>query len=69
MKMKTLNLFFFNSVRGIENEIKVFLSFVYLGKGKLSSAFWLEMTRSKFTHSFMIELKELNLLEVFFFLM
>lgn len=47
----------------------VLLSFAYLGEGKLSSAFWFVVPGSKFTHSFMVDFKELNLLEAFFFLM
>lgn len=39
MKMKTFILFVFSW--GTENEIKVFLSFTYVGVGKLSSAFCL----------------------------
>lgn len=53
------------SVGGVENEIRVLLSFVYLGEGKLSSAFWFVVPGSKFTHSFMVDFKELNLLEAF----
>lgn len=55
------------SVGGVENEIGVLLSFAYLGEGRLSSAFWFVVPGSKFTHSFMVVFKELNLLEAFFF--